>query len=298
MKLRTYYTLLFTNSIPDGLRLPIAFDIDGWSLRVLPVEGIADRADAVVECPVDPSSLTLETGPEPIGEGETIRGLDAPERAQAAHYLSEVTDLLSFLTDAPIRYSHKLGRDELVADSLTDEKALAAFPTQTLHESLHVQSSTRIFSPAELTQGALDHLLAKNAGLALYAQALRTQDQVAAFREYWRVLESAFALIDDDLVNTLAQYPPAQQLGFSHDEIRGLCVLRGRASHAQSRAGIKEVRSVVADTGRQLARLKCLTEQVILTKATWGVRTQATTPLAPIRAYVDKDGRLVLAPTE
>jgi len=297
LRLRAHYTLLFPNAIPQGLRLPLALDTEGCTLRIQPVEGEVTRADAIVECPVDATGLTLRTGPDPIDGSQPTLGIDTPERAELAYFLSEMLSLVSFLVDAPIRYYHKPGQDTFIVETTKDRNALAAFPTQTVFVSLQLQLSLRTFSASELTNDALHELLQKKAGLALYTQALLAQDSLAAYRDYWKVLESAFALDDDRLVDALVDYPAVQQLAFTREELHDLLVLRGRASHAQTRSGITELRNVVRETTERLARLKCLVEQVILSKQTWGVPTQATKPLTDLRGYVNAHGNLVIVKT-
>jgi hypothetical protein len=52
-------------------------------------------------------------------------------------------------------------------------------------------------------------------------------------------------------------------------------VLRGRASHAESKAGYDELVAVERECGRKVARLKNLVERVLLTKKNWGYPTVA-----------------------
>ena len=153
---------------------------------------------------------------------------------------------------------------------------------------------TQTFSLPRVDDQTLDALARKEAGMALYAEALLLQEPIGTFREFWKVLESAFAAKDAQLIRCLSEYTPAEQLGFTQTELRGLHTLRGRASHAESRYGLDEHESVLAETSSRLARLKCLAEQVILTKKTWGVRTTECERLAPVSAFIDANGGEVL----
>ncbi len=133
--------------------------------------------------------------------------------------------------------------------------------------------------------------------MRLYSDAVKLPLEVAQFRELWRVLESAFARSDDELVKLLTSYPPAQQLAFDDAELQDLLVLRGRASHAQSKAGVLELIAVERDCGKRLGRLKSLVERVILTKEHWGYPTVGVEELAPLQAYVGPHGEPVIRRT-
>ena len=110
----------------------------------------------------------------------------------------------------------------------------------------------------------------------------------------WNVLESAFGEQGYQLLRYLVEYEPAKQLGFSSEELHSLLILRGRASHAAGREGIEEIRKVTQEASEKLPRLKCLVEQVLLTKQKWGVKSGGTDRLARLAAYTKMDGSLVL----
>ena len=118
------------------------------------------------------------------------------------------------------------------------------------------------------------------------ATALALGTSSARFREVWRLLEAAFQLKDNDLIQRLAErlpeYGPVRQLGFDRDELRELHTLRGRASHAESRSGVHELEHVERECGARVARLKCLAERVILTKKSWGSPTTGVEELSPL----------------
>src|SRR5205085_9366951 len=108
------------------------------------------------------------------------------------------------------------------------------------------------------------------------------------------ILEAAFGKRDDELVALLAKYEPARKLDFDEAEVKQLLVLRGRASHAQSSAGIKELVYVDQECSKQLPRLKNLCERVILTKKDWGYPTIAADELLPLTSFVEPANRLVI----
>ncbi len=294
MKLRATYTLSFLANLPDGFDRHLQIHLEGKVFQMTHWNDTERRATAIVEAAVNREGLSIQTGPTPLDGSEPTKGISVPERLDVGRFLPRIVHILSFLTDVPIRYAHKLGGDSLVPESSDDAQFLESFETWQVHEELTATVSVRSFSLPSVGSETLNALASKELGLALYAQALLLQEPIAAYREFWKVLESAFGEKDDQLICCLADYAPAQRLGFTGDELRQLHTLRGRASHAESRSGVKEHRFVFAETTRRLPRLKCLVEQIILTKKTWGVRTTATERLAPVVAYADSNDRLVL----
>jgi hypothetical protein len=113
---------------------------------------------------------------------------------------------------------------------------------------------------------------------------------VAQFREFWRVLESAFGVLDEELVAAVTNFPPAQAMEFRADELRQLLILRGRASHAASKGEVHELTRVERECSQRLPRLKNLAERVIATKATWGYPTAGVNELLPLTAYIGPPG--------
>lgn len=259
-----------------------------------PKEENDEYTTASVECEVDPGGLELRKGREPLGGGEPDVGIYVPESSALSRYVRRVVNAISFVVDTPIRHAHKLGDDVLIPESSEDESLLEDFQTSRVFRSTSGQVRVRTFSASEITGEVFETLLGRDLGLSLYRHALLSKDPVASFREYWKLLESAFRKHNDDLVDLLSDYQPAQQLDFTEDELSYLQILRGRASHAESSAGINEHRNVIDETSRKLPRLKCLAEQVLLTKQTWGAPTTEAKRLADVNAYIDPEGNPVL----
>jgi hypothetical protein len=94
-------------------------------------------------------------------------------------------------------------------------------------------------------------------------------------------------------LRTLLRYPPPLELGFDNDELRALLILRGRASHAQSKAGVAELTAIESACHHKLPRLSNLAERVILTKKSWGHPTGGVEELIPLGGYVDRTGQPV-----
>ena len=192
---------------------------------------------------------------------------------------------VSFLTDIPMNLSRPVQEDRFLPETKDDERVLQELGADQPYSETSVRTAIRSFSKP-VTSDSVTALLPRRVGLRLYAGAIKLTLDVAQFRELWRVLESAFRQTDADLVGSLAAYVPATEMGFDEDELKDLLVWRGRASHAQSKAGERELVAVEAECGKRLPRLKNLAERVILTKKTWGSPTGAVDELAPLSGYV------------
>lgn len=301
MLLRTVYTISLSGGAGEHLDLPVEVDLaegvgaslhhHGTGLLRLVVKRAVDRNRLEV---VEDSGRYRET---PDGRREPVARLrirddEAPEHVLVDDFISVVT----FLTDVPLSLSRPIHEDQFVPETEEDREALASLGTDRPFHETGVQVHSRTFSARTDADGVVS-LLPRSVGVRLYADAVKLTLDVAQFRELWRVLESAFAASDQHLVELLSQYPPARQLEFDEVELRDLLILRGRASHAQSKVGLRELVAVERECGRKLARLKNLVERVILTKKSWGYPTLAVEELAPLDAYVGRNGQQVLRAT-
>jgi hypothetical protein len=295
MRLRQSYTLGLMAGLPEGFQLPFTLEIGEMRFEIPDrSETRDDVLSAYVESNVNPANLAVRTGPQPLSGGDPQRAIHCPEESDLSAYAHVIATLLSFLTDIPIRLSHKLGGDSLIAESDEDIEALQGLGTNQVFDSLHGIPSLRSFSLPTISYESIKKMIGKEVGLALYSQALQMSNPVGTFREYWKVLESAFGRKDDELIELISKYDPAIQLGFDKEELRVLHVLRGRASHAESSAGIAEYRHVKRETSSKLARLKGLVEQVLVTKKTWGIPTVETDRIARLQGFIDSEGSIVL----
>jgi hypothetical protein len=211
------------------------------------------------------------------------------QELQDVHVLvQDVASALSFITDD--RRGPLVRRDQrLVAETPADEDVLAALGSDQPYIGRTATLHQRTFL-GEVDDKFLQRLFDRRLGLRLYAQSLRSDYEVAKYRDLWRVLESAFGRQGNGLVNELAHYSPAHQLGFDEAELQGLKELRDSASHAQLRGGLAEFYHVEAACGSQLRRLKSLVERVLLTKRDWGRGSKAVEELTPLYWYVGADG--------
>jgi hypothetical protein len=244
------------------LRLRIERRIDVAALELVAETGWRRRLPDGLEVPV--AALRL-------------RDDEAPEHILAMDLVSAI----AFLTDVALSLSRAIQDDRFVPESEADRAALEKFGTDKVYHQTVVMVTSRTFGGARVTPERIQALLPRRVGLRLYADAIKLGLDVAQFRELWRVLESAFDRQGEELVAIIAQYPPAQAMGFTNDELHGLLVLRGRASHAASKGGLDELVAVMHQCGVNLTRLKSLVERVISTKASWGYPTLRVNELLP-----------------
>lgn len=297
MLLRTVYTVTPGSAGLHSIDLPLEIPLHAGVQASLCEH--QDGFRLLVDRSVDSSRIEVisESGWHrelPGGEREPLPRLRLADDEAPEHVLvDDVVGALSFLTDVPLSLSHPIQEDRFLPEDDEERKLLERYGTNQPHHETSVRVMSRTFSAKVDTEG-VTALLGRSAGVRLYADAIKLTLDVAKLRELWRVLESAFGRSDDDLVQLLASYPPAQQLGFAPPELRDLLILRGRASHAQSKAGVDELIAVERECGQALPRLKNLAERVILTKRSWGYPTLAVEELARLQAYVDPNGEQVI----
>jgi hypothetical protein len=288
----------FFGVVPIGqlaVELPLRVDLDDGVHADL-TQGDDESLRLTIDYPVDPLALTVEhhTGlyeSRPDGPDRELSALRVPENKNIQAI--DLTAALTFLTDVPLRVNRPFPPSEMLPENEEDTAALDAFGTQRVYVEGGVQPSIRTFN-AHVDADAIRALIPKTVGLRLYADAVALSADVARYREFWRVMESAFGLQDDKLVAALAAYGPAQELGFDATELRELLVLRGQASHAATSGGLEEILRVGEQTHHRGDRLKCLVERVILTKRSWGARSGGVDELTPAASWVGPNGQIVI----
>jgi hypothetical protein len=245
-----------------------------------------------VERKVDSTGLTLrkQTGTtrlDPSGKQVDVPMIEVDSAAVAGfESADDIAAVLSFPTDKYFMvYSSLPEHDELVPETEEDEALLDSFGTKEVWAPLSATVQVRTFHEP-ITPELVAALLPRHVGLQLYAEAIRHQSAAARYRDLWRVLESAFGLKGAGLVRALADFPPVQELEFTEEELEQLRLLRGGASHAESRAGIRELRRVRAEASEREGRLNTLVERVILTKKEWGSKTDEVEELARLQSWM------------
>jgi hypothetical protein len=233
------------------------------------------------------------------GEGSTLV-LDEDEFVKQAALASTVVDAIAFIRDArlSLRRPDNVASNRLLPEAPGDRDLLAQAGTDAVASTLGVQWSVRTFGSVEITGDAIGVLLGRRSGLSLYADALHLDSPIAKYRELWKVLESAFGAKDRSLLKLLADFPPLMAMEVKESELKELWVLRGRASHAESKKGMDELAFVRRECSHRMTRLKNFVERVILTKEIWGVPSIGISELAPLRAYMRENGRVAMFVTE
>lgn len=234
--------------------MSVTESVDITDLRLVEESGWRRKDDDGNEYPVPAIDVTSES---------------ASETAVLAR---SVASAMSYLFDKPVRFSVRSHADELIPESAEESAMLDAWRTKSTLTRFSVTTSGGSVTGRVDGEDILA-VLPQQAGLRLYEEALRADTPTARFRDFWRVLESAFASNDQALVELLASFEPLKLLGVDAGEIRGLLILRGRASHAQSKAGLREIALVEDECMIKNGRLKNIVEQVIATKESWGYPT-------------------------
>jgi hypothetical protein len=290
MLLHTVYTVVTpSNKIPSlVLPLTISLDADTTASFIEQESGIQLHIDRKIDhtklelVEVSGRYQKLSDGTEePV---PTLRLVEDEARVNILR--QDFISALTFVTDVPITLSRSPHSDWFVPETDEDRDLLERLGTDQPYYRFTAQARMRSFSPSGITIKTITDLLPRRVGLRLYANAMKADLAVAQFREFWRILEAAFGERGDKLVALLAQYEPARKLDFDEAEVKYLSLLRDRASHAQSSAGIRELVYVDQECASLLPRLKNLCERVILTKKSWNYPTVGTDELLPLAGYI------------
>jgi len=205
------------------------------------------------------------------------------EGAGVGHGLQNLAQYLSFELGVGILCS--MGARQVLAEGEDETAALEAWGTSRIWGGVRGHLSMRSFNFPELDAEARKELFRRSAGLRLFSDSLRNRQASAQFRDLWRLLEAAFHSKDSDLVRHLGEFEPAARMRFTERELKELLVLRGRVSHAESKAGLKEIAQADGAARAVLGRLQVLAEQVLLNKRTWGTPASHHAWRARVRSF-------------
>lgn len=294
MRLRVNFGLALFHEGFAMDELPLTADVAEGRAEVTVDTEAERRLNLVVEVPVDRSGLRLEphSGARATEQSDDeLPAIDVPERAVPTLVARQVADAISFITRSPMSLFGKAEAPTLIPDDEADAETLDRMGTRRVYWPLSTTAGAVMRLP--LVALNVSNLYLRPSGIRLYADALRMGTSAGQLREFWRVLEAAFGVKDDELLDLLSQCDAATDMEFTRDELRELLVLRGRASHASSRSKIKEVAAVEREAAGVVGRLQGLAESLIVRKADWGIPTIAVDPAAPRYPYVRRDGSVV-----
>jgi hypothetical protein len=181
-----------------------------------------------------------------------------------------------------------------IAETREDQRTLRSFGVDGARLPLTATTAVEVADHYPV-DAQLIQTLAERGAVTVYEEVLGSTTQTGRFRELWRVLEFAFQAHGRKLVNLLVNYPPAIELGFDRDELEALRVLRGRISHAASRAGTTEITHTRGASLVHTGRLWSLVDYIILTKKD-ASNSLDVEELRPLRAFIDRDGRPQFSP--
>lgn len=289
MLFRKCYSVHLEAIVPN-LAEEVSFTIRSAEFVLTFQDSESRTGEASLTMAVLPSGLQVREGSAGLDGSPGERGIGVPEEHLMSSTIRSIERILAFAFEVPVHFYGKLGFSHLLPESPSDEQVLRELGD--LHPYVGIKTKIRIRASAirELDEQTIDALLEREVGLAIFRDALCISRPIGQYREFWRVLESAFGLKNSALVNALAQFSPTVELGFDEPELRNMWILRGRASHAESSAGLKEYTAVSKLVEDKLQRLRSMALQVLLTKANWGIRSLGVHRLAQLQTYVDREG--------
>jgi hypothetical protein len=296
MRLRATYGVDLEGHFPTD-QLPLSLALDGPRAEIVEDADSERRLNLVVEVPVDPAGLRLERTTGIQQDGQELPAVVVAELGETGIIARRIVDALSFITRCPTALFGKSGDEpfQLVPDDDGDAEMLEQFGTRLVYAP--PQATSSVWLPLRLAAQNVEKLYReRESGIRLYADALKMGTSAGRLREFWRVLEAAFGVKDDDLIDLVSRCEVATDMELTRDDLRGLHTLRGRASHASTRAGMtmRELAAVEREAGEAVGRLQGLVEALIVRKADWGVRTVAVDANAPLYPYTRRDGTIVL----
>ncbi len=273
--------------------LPLEVDLGGAFVNVSH-DASDEQLDLTVDLSVNPSTLRVETnsGTRDSAIDTQIPMVAVPEIGEASLFAGRVADAVAFISRNPLALSRKSVSPELVPENEHDLTVLAALGTREVLTRLSGTTGVTMRLPLVSTNVSI--LCQRPSAIRLYGDALKMGTSTGRVREMWRVLEAAFGAKGQELVDLLSRCEAAQDMEFTKQELQDLHTLRGRASHASSRADFDEVASVERESAKVVARLQGLAEALIVRKADWGSRTVAVDPSSPRYPYVRRDGSIVI----
>jgi hypothetical protein len=270
MKLRSSYTLIAPDWKVGTTDNALQYKGPGCVVQIEPTD-TPGRWTVVVEGTVDPLRLSLATRNLPTTDsGESAKMLVSPEAGSFHGFLQDVINALSFLYGRTLSVHSNMSK-VLVPEGPADDAVLAKFGTTEPYQTVLVRFEIcRTVADIPPSQELIDKLIKRSPGLRLYAGV---PGPVARYRDLWLVLESAFGVDGDELIALLAEYPPVAKRGLSRENLEQLRVIRGRASHAATKAPGQEWSQIEDLVSEHLGTLLSLVDLVILTKKSWATPT-------------------------
>lgn len=223
------------------------------------------------------------------GAEELGKALSSPEVDQLSEGARLVGAALSFAIAVPLRvHPQPFEPNRFIAEDERDRRLLDELGMERVRISHTFSHGVEVFDDCEVDAHLITEL-ARRGTVGVYAEAMRLDGYAARFRELWRTLEVAFQAHGARLISLIAEFPPAQELGFEKKELEALLALRGQISHASSRPGPRDVARFEREATRRLGRLWTLVDRVILTKRDSSQDLEVD-ELQPLVAHIGPDG--------
>ncbi|MFO7915384.1 MAG: hypothetical protein R6U43_06810 [Candidatus Krumholzibacteriales bacterium] len=294
MKYQVEKTIIFKHKLTYDLALPYETVYKSCSIKLFNLSDDKSQLKATYCGPVEVTKLRIIERNDPVKNKPLTPTIEVPESSMYKTIFNTFIDIYSFILDIPLHITGQFDCESLIPENQADEKWLNDAATRLVKKDTRGVPSIRTFVLNEMESADLKRMFERSIGFKLYSLALKISDPILKYREYWKILESAFGQKGRKLINSLSKYEPAKQLEFTKKELKEHHTLRGRASHADSRTGLKELTYVIRETSKKHTRLKCLIEQVLITKAEWGSANLTYERITPITGFTKENGSMVM----
>jgi hypothetical protein len=295
MKLYSWYNFHFSLTPPSELSHKLDLEFPHGTVSIISYNSERSTADVRVSVKVNPDKLSIAQVKEALDGSPLEDEINVPEESVASTLVNSACRILAFVFHSQIHLTKSPGRDSLVPESDYDENVLNTLGSRQVALDIDMTVDVeRSIVFRTLDRNILDKLIDRESGLALYLDAIVTQSPISKYRELWKVLESAFVAKGHKLTSLLSQYLPVSQIGFNRAELEEMLILRGRASHAESRSKLNEYNKIARETQDKVRRLKSLAEQLLITKKIWGSENLDSDQIADLTAFINKNGVLII----
>jgi hypothetical protein len=242
---------------------------------------------------VDPSGMTVVIIPADDEGLSPSRIIECPEIYALGEGLQHLVAALGFALGTALSPGFSLDEKSPRFEPDSDEDLLLLRDLRGSPDTpFRVGGGIEVFDTPRIGASFVQ-ALANRGFIRPYADVMRAGGSAAKFKELWRTLELAFQAHGPSLVELLVDFSPTQRLGFDRAELEALRAIRGRISHASSRAGLGEFSRANHDADKHLGRLWSLVDWVILSKRD-ASQSLEVDELQPLAAYIGRDGSAIV----
>jgi hypothetical protein len=284
--------------------------IGDFTVRTETQAGLGDLEDPLTGDPLRALHITGERSIDPGGlrlvndlsyqldeDGRRFPdpGLTAPEANLLAEGATAIRGAISFATGVMLPLSVTLGdvyRNEVIAETAEDASRLDAMGTRRATWPADPFLGIEVFGEAEIDSSFIAEL-ARRGIAGVYADALGSMSESTRYLALWRTLEFSFQAEKKELTDLILAFPRVTEMEFDRVELVKLASIRGRLSHARTRAGLAELHRADTLAHSYLGRLWSLVDWVVLSKRS-ADQSGDSDELAALEAFIDRNGNVRL----